>query len=128
MKNNEEFSGKSSGEWTSRPKRDKTKRNRIRQKNKRVDSQVESTDTPEIPDRGETSYPQPPLGRWGREEGGKVIIKNPVHFILHAIDHHSKHLASYLLNSYMSSATHSHFRMIKHCFRSQLLQVHAAIF
>ena len=75
MKNNEEFSGKSSGEWTSRQKRDKTKRNRIRQKNKRVDSQVDSNDSPEILDRGQTSYPQPPFGRQGRGEGGKVIIK-----------------------------------------------------
>ena len=34
---------------------DKTKDNRTRQKNKRGDSKVESNDSPEIPDRGETS-------------------------------------------------------------------------
>ena len=31
------------------------KSNRVRQKNKRGDSKVESNDSPEIPDRGETS-------------------------------------------------------------------------
>ena len=57
-KNIEEFSGKSSGEWTSRQKKDKTGRVirlRTRQKNKRGDSKVESNDSPEIPDREETS-------------------------------------------------------------------------
>ena len=42
-KNIEEFSGKSFEEWASR------------QKNKTGDSKVESNDSPEIPDRGETS-------------------------------------------------------------------------
>ena len=41
-KNVEEFSGKSSGEYS----------NRTRQKNKRGNSKVESNDSPEIPDRG----------------------------------------------------------------------------
>ena len=50
----EEFSGKSSGKWVSRQKKDKTKSNRTRQKNKRGDSKVESNDNPEIPDSGET--------------------------------------------------------------------------
>ena len=54
LKNNiEEFSGKRSGEWASR----------IRQKNKRGDYKVESNDSPEISDRGETSdIPSLPLG------------------------------------------------------------------
>ena len=53
-KNIEEFSEKSSGEWTSRQKRKKKdkKSNRTRQKNKRGDRKVESNDSPEIPDRG----------------------------------------------------------------------------
>ena len=36
-------------------KRNERKSNRIRQKNKRVDSKVESNDSPEIPDRAKTS-------------------------------------------------------------------------
>ena len=36
-------------------KRQNRKENRTRQKNKRGDSKVESNDSPEIPDRGETS-------------------------------------------------------------------------
>ena len=52
----EEFSGKSSGEWTSRQKKRYDKNsNRTRQKNKRRDRKVESNDSPGIPDRGETS-------------------------------------------------------------------------
>ena len=52
----EEFSGKSSGEWTSRQKKRYDKNsNRTRQKNKRGDSKVESNDSPDIPDRRETS-------------------------------------------------------------------------
>ena len=55
----EEFSGKSLEEWTSRQKKKKTrydrKSNRTRQKNKRKDSKVESNDSPEIPDKEETS-------------------------------------------------------------------------
>ena len=39
------------------------KGNRTRQKNKRGDSKMESNDSPEIPDRGETSdIPGLPLG------------------------------------------------------------------
>ena len=53
-KNIEEFPGKSSGDWASRQKKDR-KSNRIRQKNKRGDSKVEWNDSPEVPDRGETS-------------------------------------------------------------------------
>ena len=52
----EEFSGKSSEEWVSRQKkRYDRKNNRTRQKNKRGDSKVDSNDSPEIPDNGETS-------------------------------------------------------------------------
>ena len=55
-KNIEEFSGKESlGEWTSRQEEKDRKSNRTRQKNKRRDSKVESNDSPEIPDSGETS-------------------------------------------------------------------------
>ena len=54
-KNIEEFSGKSLEERTSRQKKIRQKGNRTRQKNKRGDSKVESNDSPEIPDRGETS-------------------------------------------------------------------------
>ena len=57
---------KSSGEWTSRQKKRRKKdrkSNRVRQKNKRADSKVDSNDSPEIPDRGETSdIPGPPFG------------------------------------------------------------------
>ena len=38
-----------------RKKRTDRKSNRTRQKNKRADSKVASNDSPEIPDRGETS-------------------------------------------------------------------------
>ena len=51
----EEFSGKSSGEWTSRQKKDKTERVTGIGRRTRGDSKVESNDSPEIPDRGETS-------------------------------------------------------------------------
>ena len=54
-KNIEEFSGKSLEERASRQKMKDRKGNRTRQKNKRRDSKVESNDSPEIPDRGETS-------------------------------------------------------------------------
>ena len=44
-------------------KRQDRKGNRIRQKNMRGDSKVESNDSPEIPDRGETAdIPGLPLG------------------------------------------------------------------
>ena len=47
-KNIEEFSGKSSGEWTSRQgKKKDRKSNRTRQKDKSGDSKVESNDSPE---------------------------------------------------------------------------------
>ena len=53
-KNVEEFSGKSSEEWTNRPKKDKTER--VTGLGRRTrDSKVESNDSPEISDRGETS-------------------------------------------------------------------------
>ena len=39
----------------SRQKKIRQEGNRTRQKNKRGDSKVESNDSPEIPDRGETS-------------------------------------------------------------------------
>ena len=66
MKNTEEFSGKSLEERASRQKkRYDGMGNRTRQKNKRGDSKVESNDSPEIPDRGETSdIPGLPSG-WG---------------------------------------------------------------
>ena len=65
MKNTEEFSGKSSGELASRQKKDR-KSNRTWQKNKRQDSKVESNDSPEIPDKVETSdIPSLPLGGRG---------------------------------------------------------------
>ena len=57
-KNIEEFSGKSLEEWTSRQKkiRQKLRKScRIRQKNKRGHSKVESNDNPEILGWGETS-------------------------------------------------------------------------
>ena len=55
MKNMEELSGKKSGEWTSRQKKDKTERaTGLSGMNKKGDSKVESNDSPEIPDRGQT--------------------------------------------------------------------------
>ena len=52
----EEFSGKSSEEWTSRQKKKKDRKsNRTWQKNKRGGSKVESNDSPLIPGRRETS-------------------------------------------------------------------------
>ena len=64
-KNIQEFFWKSSEEWTCRQKKIKQKSNRTRQKNKRGDSKVESNDSPEIPDRGETSdIPGLPSGAW----------------------------------------------------------------
>ena len=62
-KNIEEFSGKSLEERASRQKMKDRKGNRTRQKNKRRDSKVESNDSPEVPDRGETSdIPSLPSG------------------------------------------------------------------
>ena len=62
-KNIEEFSGKSSEEWTSRQNTKDRKSNRTRQKNRRGDSKVESNDSPEIPDRGggDIRQPRPPF-------------------------------------------------------------------
>ena len=54
MKNIEEFSGKRSGEQAGKQKKIRKKSNRTRQ-NKTGDSKVESNDSPEIPDSGETS-------------------------------------------------------------------------
>ena len=64
MKNTEEVSGKKSGECASRQeKRRDRKSNRTQKKNKWGDSKVESNDSPEIPDRGETSdIPSLPSG------------------------------------------------------------------
>ena len=56
-KNIEEFSGKSLKKRASRQKKNR-KGNKTRQKNKRGDSKVESNDSPEIQDRGETSHPK----------------------------------------------------------------------
>ena len=54
-KNIEEFYGKSLEERTSRQTKYDRKVNRTRQKNKRGDSSnMESNDSPEIPDSGET--------------------------------------------------------------------------
>ena len=57
MKNIEEFSGKSSGEWTSRQKK-KGKTERLTGLGRRTKGQIvkwNQYDNPEIPDRGETS-------------------------------------------------------------------------
>ena len=66
-KNTEDFSGqkkkKSQENGPVGRKRQVRKSNGSRQKNKRLDSKVESNDSPEIPDRGETSdTPGLPLG------------------------------------------------------------------
>ena len=49
------FLGKVQENGPAGRKRKDRKSNRTRQKNKRGDSKVESNDSPEIPDRGETS-------------------------------------------------------------------------
>ena len=55
-KNIREFSGKSSGEWTSRQnKRQDRKSERTRQKNKRGENKLKSNDSREIPGRGDTT-------------------------------------------------------------------------
>ena len=55
-------------------KREDRKDNRTRQKNKRGDSKVESNDSPEIPDRGETSdIPGLPLGGLSENKLGVFI-------------------------------------------------------
>ena len=77
IKNVEEFSGKSSEEWTSRQKkRYNRKSNRTRLKNKKGDSKVKSNDRVEISDRGgDTRHPWPPLGvggvGWGEDHEWK---------------------------------------------------------
>ena len=43
-------------------KRQDRKSNTSRQKNKRRDRKVESNDSPEIPNVGDTRYPLPPFG------------------------------------------------------------------
>ena len=70
-KNIEQFSGKSLEERASRQKKRKDRKgNRTRQKNKRGTSKAESNDSPEIPDRRETSdIPGLPSG--GEREGGE---------------------------------------------------------
>ena len=55
MKNIEEFLGKVQKKGPTGRKRSDRKGSRTRQKNKGGDSKVESNDSPEIPDRGETS-------------------------------------------------------------------------
>ena len=62
----EEFSGKSSWEWASRQKKDKTERvtGLSRRTRKKIDSKVGSNDSPEIPDSEETSD-IPGLLTWG---------------------------------------------------------------
>ena len=76
-KNIEEFSGKGLEERASRQKKIR-QGNRTKQKNKRGDSKVESNDSPEILDRGETSdIPGLPSGVRKRERK-KRIRKNPV--------------------------------------------------
>ena len=80
MKNIETFSGKSLEEKTSRQKKNQTK-----QKNKRGDSKVESNDSPEIPDRGETSdIPGLPSGV---SDTKKTLgrIKNSLRFIRYLV-------------------------------------------
>ena len=54
-KNIKEFPGKVQKNGPEGRKRSNRKSNRTRQKNKRGDSEVESNDSPEIPDSGETS-------------------------------------------------------------------------
>ena len=69
MKNVEEFPGKCLEKGPAGRKREDRKGNRTRQKNKRGDSKVESNDSPEIPDRGETSdNPGLPPGEGGGRE------------------------------------------------------------
>ena len=69
-KNNEELSGgKISRIGQQAEKTEDRKNNKNRQKNKRGDSKVELIDSPEIPDRGETSdIPGPPSGASEREK------------------------------------------------------------
>ena len=55
MKNIEEFLGKVQKKGPTGRKRSDRKGNRTMQKNKRGDSKVESNDSTEIPDMGETS-------------------------------------------------------------------------
>ena len=70
-KNIGKFSGKSLEAPAGRKRKDR-KGNRTRQKNKRGDSQMESNDSPEIPDRGETSdIPGLPSGGGVMESGVK---------------------------------------------------------
>ena len=60
-------------------KKKDTKSNRIRQKNKRVDSKVESNDRPEIADGGggererDMRHPRPPFG-WSEMELGNAVM------------------------------------------------------
>ena len=50
------MSGKQAGDWAkSRKKGEDKMSNRTRQNNKRADRKIELNDSPEIPDRGETS-------------------------------------------------------------------------
>ena len=73
-KNVDKFSGKNSGEWASRQK--KTERvTRLGRKTR--DSKVESNDSNETPDRGETSdIPSLPLGGLGAERPYLLQLKH----------------------------------------------------
>ena len=71
MKHTEQFSGKKKGEWASRQKRQDRNSNGSGQKNKTEDSKVDSNDSPEIQDKGETS--DLPGLRSGREGGGMQL-------------------------------------------------------
>ena len=69
-------------------KRKYRKSNRTRQKNKRGNSKVESTDSPEIPDRGETWHLRPHLGeivRVWRTRTRESIKKINGHFRTHIL-------------------------------------------
>ena len=69
------FLKKSLEERISRQKKIRQKGNRTKQKNKRGDSKVESNDSPEIPDRGETSdIPGLPSG--AREKKKQLLRLN----------------------------------------------------
>ena len=64
------------GQKAERKKKEDRKNNRTQQKNSRGDSKVESNDSPEIPDRGETSdIPGLPSGGIMQNELNKIINK-----------------------------------------------------
>ena len=58
------------GQLAEKKKKKDRKSNRTKQKNKRGESKVESNDSPEVPDKGETSdIPSLPLGSHGQTNG-----------------------------------------------------------